>query len=453
MKLPAPPVLAASLLALNSVAFAEEVEFRLELENGATVLLLPRAECSEVAVVALFDAGILDEPSGMTQVAQLTQRLVDQGAIEDFEAGAAAARLDELGLVAAETLPYWIHFDAVVPRAALGEVLAIEAARLTSLTFDEYAVRAQAGPCYAATDAAEARQGTAMPSQALAAYHQAWRHGAERALVRGGLEALELDAIRAFHRSAFRPERLTLVIAGGFVPSEAAEAVRAALGELPGGEPPAPLPSVDWEGLPERRVVTWDASRTAVSLAWPPPATASERRLVSWLAPLVRQRLANDPEVRPLVEVIESPTYQWQVGELPLYFHALLRPGVDPEEAEAALRGAAGRFVEGDMPKGIPGYLALRTENVIKRATRTWEDLEDDATFSARMNRADPTETLRQMLAQLALDRAVAERVLGADLEESVEELTELEREELADFLRSALAPRRCRATWLVPAE
>jgi predicted Zn-dependent peptidase len=434
----------------TGTAFDPSVERRIELENGAVVVLRSYPEAELVAAEALYDRGFVHEPAGMTQAAHLLEHLVASGATESYERGEALAYLSSVGLGNAETLADWTHYDYVVPRADLEKVLALEVERLTSLTFGSGDVRTEAAKCYQETDFVEANPLTGMLKHAFMAFAQSWRHGRNEALVRGGLEELDLEALGAYRRAVHRPEALTLVLVGGFELEAAEELVREHVGAVPPSDAPR-VPTIDWDAVAPRATVTWDAAPRAICIAWRPPADADDRFLFTWMGSTLRQKLASDPRIRAAVEVVHGSDHLYAVGELPFFVYALLRPDADLDEVEELMLARIDAWLEEGPTRGLRLQIPLKATAWADRAQARWLVVADNIQFSAKQLRKDPSLIAPQVLGQQALERAVLELRLGPDPRTMIPGQTELTQEGLAELIRATLTEERRFVTRLVP--
>src|ERR1043165_5401350 len=109
-------MLSLVLGAVLSIAPADEKE----LENGARVIVMEVQGAPRIALEAFYDVGVVDGPAGLTQAAHLVEHAVCMGATgQDPEnaPGAAWQRLSARGMINAETLGDFTHYDYEIGRA------------------------------------------------------------------------------------------------------------------------------------------------------------------------------------------------------------------------------------------------------------------------------------------------------------------------------------------------
>jgi zinc protease len=250
---------------------------RYELANGLRVVLDPLAGRDTVTVLVSVDVGRRDQPDGWTGLAHLTEHLLFRGTAA--APGDVLSRLDAWGAVEynGETGDDFTRYYEVVPRAALERVLWLEAERL-------------AHGIDAIDDAAVEQQRRVVDREREL---RTWGRELVWDLVAGVLyprghpyshmleQTDDVHAIRAVHVHSFFqryyvPQRVTLVVSGGFEPDVARPWIERYFGPLrpattdvpPAAEIPPP---VRFEG--ERRVLA-EARRAddMLMVIWPSPA-------------------------------------------------------------------------------------------------------------------------------------------------------------------------------------
>jgi predicted Zn-dependent peptidase len=326
-------VMVAAGLGVAVVAAGQTERFT--LENGATVIVQPVPGIGWVGVESLYRAGIVHEPEGVPQAAHLVEHLACMGAMKGYALGAASARLNQMGMANAETLGHFTHFDAMVPGPNLGEVFRVEAGRLGGVKIDAPIIAQEAPRCYQEAAHVESSPQAPMFKFALMAANQAWRFGADRALVKGGLIEAPVETVARFYTDRYAPPNLTMVIVGD---TTAADAKRIA-GETIGGvarRESATLPAIDWAKAPRDATVLWDSTASAVIIAWPPPADDTERLALTLRGLLAMAPLSMDETLQKDARMVLGSSHLYPVGDMPLMVYATLAEGADA--------GAAGRI-------------------------------------------------------------------------------------------------------------
>ncbi|MHB1827363.1 MAG: M16 family metallopeptidase [Steroidobacteraceae bacterium] len=241
---------------------------RLELENGTTLLLLPRREVPLLACQLLLRGGARGDPPTLPGVASLVAALLEKGAGRR-DAYAFAEAVEGAGGsftagAAAEAITVRSQFMAR-DQGLMLELLA-DALRAPRLAPEEFAhLRDRQIEFIKAVKDSE-------PAELLDAYGRALLfsghpygravHGSESSLA-----AITLADAQEYYRRHFGAERLLLVLAGDLDLRRAEAAVRAALATWP--RTPAPLPPLaSPPAASARRVLLVDAPGAAQSHFW-----------------------------------------------------------------------------------------------------------------------------------------------------------------------------------------
>lgn len=425
---------------------------RFTLGNGATVVLQAVPGVSGVGVETFYEFGFFDEPAGLTQASHLIEHLVCYGATEGHAPGAVFAELSGLGMVNAETLADFTHYDFMIPAQVLERAVRAEAARLGSLTIDAALVKQEAPRCYAEAAAVDgAPQGPLFKFATMAA-HQSWRHGRAEALIRGGLVETPLDAIRGLHRAAYTPANMTLVVVGGFDPVEARAMIEKHLGAVPGREPAA-RPPIAWDALPRRSVVHWDAARTGIMLAFAPPESARDRLALSLWGSTAFERLHRDARADAVSTFRLCTVHTNPVGDLPFMVYATLKPGVRVEEAEHELAEAFGAIVERMNDGPALAQVQQLAAGLAQPMPLTKAIVEQHAGHLAKAQNMAKDRAEGMVLGNTALQIGIRRRLFGADAAARAKELGAITPEEFRALLARTFDSARRVTTVLAPKE
>src|SRR5262249_49940359 len=152
-------------------------------DNGATAILQPIAGVDQVAIEAIYDAGFIDEPKGMMQAAHLLEHLACDGPTKSYKLNESYEELRQVGIINAEALPDWTHFDYVIPSGQVELVLKVETERLTSLEITREALAQEIPRVYAKVDSIEANPQAGMANYAFMAFLHAWHYGETRSAI------------------------------------------------------------------------------------------------------------------------------------------------------------------------------------------------------------------------------------------------------------------------------
>lgn len=214
--------------------------------NGVHLLSLPRPELLSISLQVWTMTGSMDEPPGRSGMSHFLEHLMFRGT-EDFPDGDFDLVLARRGGLnnAFTSEDFTVYTDYVV-LDGLEEALCLEADRFQNLTIEEEvfrtekdvvleerSLRVDANPLGKLYEKIQAR---AFGEHPYGWPVIGWREE---------LEQLEAEHLREHYRSAIRPERLMVVVAGGCPQEVAVELVGRTLGTLPGSKLPSPWPALD----------------------------------------------------------------------------------------------------------------------------------------------------------------------------------------------------------------
>jgi predicted Zn-dependent peptidase len=442
----------------DRVAYADEKQpgkspnSRVRLDNGITVLIHAVPDVDQIAVEAFYEVGFMHEPKGMTQAAHLLEHLVCNAATATHAPGAAMTLLSTKGFANAETLPAFTHYDYAVPSADLELVLQIEAARLASLKITREIILQESPRCYQEADFVEANPRAGMLKHAFMALSQGWRHGVDRALIRGGMEDFAIADLHRFHREYYRPDRLTLVLIGDLERDNALGLIRKHLGAVT-APPPARPQSIDWKKQPPMRTVEWDSKLSAVCVAFAPPAAQADRIVLALWGSANMQRFASDPELSSLADAINTSNHLWNPGELPIYVYASCKPGVSPDKLATAMK----RRIKSIVSEGASQGSALQIQMFARQLANPLEQLSRDQIdaqirmLMAQGMAADEKSAMRMILGQSALNWGVAERLFGPSPAANLKKIAAMTPQQIQGLATRFVNVKTCFVTVLVP--
>lgn len=420
------------------------------LDNGVRLVLLPSKGGARVGMEAVYSVGFIDESEGMTQSAHLVEHLVCKAGTKASKPGEHWEWLSAGGVVNAETLGDFTHFDYEAPAAELPRLLEIERERLESLQITAEVVAQEVPSVYSETDQVESNPVAPLFKHAMMAANQSWRYGAPRALVRGGLLELPLERLKEFHSATYRPERLTLVISGGFERARAIELAKASVGAVKAGGAAKPRVAIDWTKVAPTARVTWDAKVSAVVLAYPPPQAARDRLAVSVLGDVLYARLSTDPQITGVARFVICTNQSWPAGDLPVFLYATVKEGVAPEECASVLKARAALLAAVapsamDMAQltGLPAMVGAFE-------APTWEQARAQGERLKALRAGIAGDPAGLVLLNTALRGAMLDRLVGGD-PAPLRALGRSSAEELAAILTRALDPERCKVVVLEP--
>lgn len=244
------------------------------LPNGLTVMVREDRRTPRVAFHLRVAAGAAEDPAGRSGLAHLVEHLLYEGS--EHAPGDTYDRV--LAEAGGENNAWTDHdslvFAAVVPAGAAEQVMFLESDRLRGIVPDVAALRNQKD--VVARERARERRPGGLAEATLATL--LWPPGHPyRARVMGDpdeVEAAVLADVIAFHARAFRPERISLAIAGDFDGDAMLARARAWFADLPArptpaaDPPPPPLPPLPPPPPARSAWMRTDTVVAQVSLAW-----------------------------------------------------------------------------------------------------------------------------------------------------------------------------------------
>ncbi len=416
---------------LPAAAWAQMERFT--LHNGVTVIVQPVPGVGWVGVESFYRAGFVHEPEGVPQAAHLVEHLACMGAMKGYALGAASARLNQMGMANAETLGHFTHFDAMAPGPNLGEVFRVEAGRLAGVKIDAPIIAQEAPRCYQEAAHVESSPQAPMFKFALMAANQAWRFGADRALVKGGLVEAPVETIQKFYTGWYTPANLTMVIVGD---TTAADVRRIAEETIEGvaRREAATLPAIDWAKAPRDATVHWDSTASAVIIAWPPPADETERLALTLRGLLAMAPLSMDETLQKDARMVLGSSHLYPVGDLPLMIYATLTEGSDGEAArriEARVRA----ILEKQPSAADMTQLWMFIEQTANPPGLTEATVRQQATQVAKMTGVIEDRGIGMVVGQAALNIGVGE-MLAAGRGAALEKVKGMSAEQIAAVVK-----------------
>jgi len=423
---------------------------RVVLANGITVLMYPIPGADRVALESFHRVGFLHEPRGMIQAAHLLEHLVCQCATRSYEAGEAMRLLSQKGMANAETLADFTHFDYVLPSEQLEVALQVVAERLSSLRIVPEVIRQEAPKCHQEADFVERNPRAGMLKHAFMAFSHAWRHGERKAQVHEGLEHIPVADLERFYRASCHPQRLVLVLIGGFERAKALELVKQHLGSIQPSDAATPQP-LPWSQVPKEMTVQWDSSVRAVCIGFPPPDDVKERLLLTLWGNLLMQRLMTDTEVQGAADAIFCTNQAWTVGTLPFFVYATAKTNVSVEQLHRLLAARLQTIIT--RGPGEPEMTQLRFMAVqfAQEPVLNWDVIRQHGQAIASQLGRNPDEAAGLVMGNMAIQLGLRELLLGSDSARVAKTLQAVTADDLHRLLRRTLDPSRGFVTVLMP--
>ena len=291
-----------------------------ELSNGITVYLQEEHTTDQIAIETLYPVGFMDEPKGLPQLSHVTEHLAVYCASGPFATEEAWNLLrTDRGMVNAETLGDFIHFDYVVKTKHLEDVLRVEAARLGGITCDADILKREQGKVVGEIDQTLSTPKLALTKFAMMALNQAMNYGQMRVDIREGARRITIAEVQDFQREYFRPDDMVMIIIGDFKKADVEALVRSHLESIPR----RPAPPVREPKLARDLHATWDVTASAIYYIAPGPYDDYRERLVlSLFGSFLNQFMNASPALYGGNQIIYCTNQVYRVREMPFFLYA-----------------------------------------------------------------------------------------------------------------------------------
>ena len=346
------------------------------LANGLDVLLHEDHTCPIVAVNIWYHVGSKNERRGRTGFAHLFEHLMfegsahhDSGYFEPLQQ--AGAQIN--GSTNTDRTNYW----EVVPASALELALWMESDRmgylLPALTQAKFDNQREVVLNERRQNYENRPYGLVTGVLGEALYPPDHPYSWLTIGSPDDLRAASLEDVQAFFRRYYHPSNASIAIAGDVDPAVALELVVRYFGDLPGGEPPDPVPLTPTPARPARLVMEDRIELPRLYLAWVTPELyAADDADLDLLADILAggkasrlyRRLVYDDRI-----ATEVAAYQ-NSREAGGYFQVVATavPGVDLAVVEHALREELDRFAsEGPTGDELERAVALTESGFLSR--------------------------------------------------------------------------------------
>jgi len=241
---------------------------RVQLANGAVLLLMERHDVPLIAFNAIVRGGAMTDPDNQSGMANLLAGLLEKGAGKR-DALAFANTLASVGgaisasanMESIEVDGSFLSRDQVLMTELLADVL--QRPRLESAQFD--AVRAR--QIEFIRSAKDSELGSVLPLYARAALFAGHPYGKSAIGSEAGLAAITHDALTHQYREQFGADRLIIAVAGDFKTASLKQALSRAFADWHKADAPLPLSTAATQ-VKGRRVVLIDAPESVQSYFW-----------------------------------------------------------------------------------------------------------------------------------------------------------------------------------------
>ncbi len=236
---------------------------RIELGSGLRLLVAEDHQLPEVSMRLVLEAGATCEPSGLEGAAEITGRLLTEGA-DGRDAREVATWLDRLGAGFSVSAGYDVTILSLhLLRDVLDGALDFLAAVVRRPSFEEAEVERVLGERLDEIDRDLDRPEVLADHALIGALYARHRYGIPAAGTRDTVEALGRPAVADFHARHFGPRGATLVVCGDVEAGALLEAVETRFGDWSGGEGRVPVVPLDTAATVPGAVVLVDRPASA----------------------------------------------------------------------------------------------------------------------------------------------------------------------------------------------
>lgn len=225
------------------------------LPNGLRVLI-QEAHAAPVATFMLwYRVGSRNETAGLTGVSHWVEHLLFKGT-PSHPAGTLTRLIDRLGgrWNAFTWKDYTAYFE-VLPVEHIDVAIRLEADRMQNTIFDPGVVAGERTVIISEREGAENYPAYYLREEVEALAFKAHPYRQPVIGWKEDLRAMTRDDLYRHYRTFYHPSNVTAVVVGDVDTARAREAIEAAFGSIPSGDPSPPVRSVEPEQSGERRVV------------------------------------------------------------------------------------------------------------------------------------------------------------------------------------------------------
>jgi predicted Zn-dependent peptidase len=304
------------------------------LENGVTVYLREDHLKPEVALVALYRAGVIFEEKDKVQESRLLPHLLIYSPTASFEAGQAVDSISHFGRPGGEVTGQYARFDYSGPSERLELLLKIESERLTSVRFTEALLEKYANKCAEDVDRVLENPALSLSTYGLMALNQAYNYRVADIPLRDGVFDLTIDDMVRFHNTRYRPDDMALVVVGDFQSSETTELINRYFGSIPDRTAPPARPQPAGGSM----TALWDVPATVMFLVSPGPyANDVERVVLTMFGTFLNRQLRGDAELTADITSSLCSNTSNPVGDIPFFVFAHVRAGGNLQDIRSKL--------------------------------------------------------------------------------------------------------------------
>jgi zinc protease len=345
-------LLLGGLLVATQLARANEpklprVEFTdQKLDNGLRVIIAVDRTAPVYGISVTYNVGSRNERPGRTGFAHLFEHMMFEGSENVGKGEHFILIFNNGGNMNGTTNEDRTNYYEELPKNQLDLGLYLESDRMRSLAVNQSNLDNQRNAVQEERRLSEDNQpyGHAyLDIDNLAYDNFAYKHSTIGEM--SDLNAASVEDVKAFFRIYYAPNNAVLTLVGDLDPAETLEKVKKYFGQIPLQPAPPPVDMTEPPHYGERRETIHDplARTPLVLMAYHiPPGDTPENEAFHVLANV----LAQGESSRLYQHVVKENQFATQVyaeaderrGPSMLYLYAFVRPGVKPEDCEAAIR-------------------------------------------------------------------------------------------------------------------
>ncbi|MCB1493253.1 MAG: insulinase family protein [Rhodobiaceae bacterium] len=213
--------------------FAPQTE-TFTLDNGMQVVVIPDHRVPVVTHMVWYRAGAADEKPGVSGVAHFLEHLMFKGT-EEHPDGEFSRIVSEIGGQenAFTTQDYTGYFQRV-SRDHLGEMMALEADRMRNLRLTENDISTEREVIIEERrQRVENDPGSILSEALMATFYENSPYGTPVIGWKQEMESLGRDAVLAFYKQFYAPEKAILIVAGDVSTDEVRDLAQKTYGQIP----------------------------------------------------------------------------------------------------------------------------------------------------------------------------------------------------------------------------
>jgi len=370
-------MLATLSILAASLAFSEglpkQTLIQHTLDNGLRVVLAPDHSAPVFGIAVTYDVGSRNERPGRTGFAHLFEHMMFQGSENVGKGEHFIQVLNNGGGMNGTTNEDRTNYFETLPKNQLDLALFLEADRMRALNVNQANLDNQ-------RNAVQEERRLGIDNQPygksyleidnLSFDNFAYKHSVIGSM--RDLDDAKLDDVRDFFKTYYAPNNAILTLAGDIDPADALARVKKVFGTIPRQpKPDAPFLGEE-ERIGERRSTVYDplARLPKLMISWQiPPGNTPENDAMQMLSQALDggksarfyQTLVKDKELA----TEEDLQPDFRIGPSLLYAMATPRPGVKPEDLEAAIYAILGDVAE----KGVTEAELAKARRQLRRRT------------------------------------------------------------------------------------